>query len=124
MPDGSKTQMLEDGLQKIEKVAIDAIRRISSEQKLTGEDKGCLAFYIGLLLTRGPSFRDGVHEFHKHLAEIMLQKKYESGRLSEPPAILKKYIVNNDITSVIKPVILPHVSLQYMFDLANNIAQC
>jgi hypothetical protein len=123
MPDGSKTQMLEDGFQKIEKVAINIIRKINSEQKLTEYDKGCLSFYIGLLLTRGPSFRDGVHEFHKHHAEIMLQKEYESGRLPEPPAILKKHIVNNDINSVVKAEILPHVSLQYMFDLAYNVSQ-
>jgi hypothetical protein len=122
-PDGSKTQMLEDGFQAIETPAIEIIRNLSASKKLSSDDKGCLAFYIGLLLTRGPSFRDGVHEYHKHAVEIMLQKEYKSGRLPEPPAILKKHIVNNDITSVIKTVILPHVSLQYMFNLANNISQ-
>ena len=122
-PDGSKTQMLEDGFQTIETSAIEIIRNLSSSQELSSHDKGCLAFYIGLLLTRGPSFRDGVHEFHKHFAEIMMQKEYESGRLPEPPAIVKKHIVNNDITSVVKTEILPHVSLQYMFDSANNIGQ-
>jgi hypothetical protein len=122
-PDGSKTQMLEDGFQTIETPAIEIIRNLSTSQKLSLDDKSCLAFYIGLLLTRGPSFRDGVHEIHKHSAEIMLQKEYESGRLPEPPEILKKHIVNNDITSVVKTVILPHVSLQYMFDSANSIGQ-
>jgi len=122
-PDGSKTQMLEDGFQTIETSAIEIIRNLSASQELSSHDKWCLAFYIGLLLTRGPSFRDGVHEFHKHVSEITLQKEYESGRLPKPPAILKKHIVNNDITSVIKTVILPHVSLQYMFDSANNIGQ-
>ncbi|MCK4886888.1 MAG: DUF4238 domain-containing protein [Planctomycetes bacterium] len=121
--DGSKTQILEDGFQTIETPAIEIIRNLSTSHKLSSDDKGCLAFYIGLLLTRGPSFRDGIHEFHKHAAEIMLQKEYVSGRLPEPPAILKKHIVNNDITSAVKAEILPHVSLQYMFDSANNISQ-
>ena len=122
-PDGGKTQILEDGFQKIETAAIQIIGNLSTSQNLPPEDKGCLAFYIGLLLTRGPSFREGIHEFHKHAAEIMLQKEYESGRLPEPPAILKKHIVNNDITSAVKTEILPHVSLQHMFDSANNISQ-
>lgn len=122
-PDGSKTQVLEDGFQAIETPAIEIIRNLSTSQTLSSHDKGCLAFYIGLMLTRGPSFRDGVHEIHKHSAEIMLQKEYESGRLPEPPAILKKLIVNNDITSAIKTEILPHVSLQYMYDMANKISQ-
>ncbi len=120
-PDGSKTQMLEDGFQTIETPAIEIIRNLSESLKLSSDDGGCLAFYIGLLLTRGPSFRDGIHELHKHAAEIILQKEYESGRLSEPPAILKKHIVNNDITSVIKAKILPHVSLSYLLNSANAI---
>jgi len=126
-PDGIKTQMLEDGFQAVETPAIEIIRNLSTSQKLSSHDKGFLAFYIGLMLTRGPSFRDGIHEFHKHIHEITLQKEYESGRLPEPPAILKKYIaehiVENDITSVIETEILPHVSLQYMCDAATNISQ-
>lgn len=82
-----------------------------------------MAFYISLLLTRGPSFRDGIQEYHKHAAEIILQKEYEYGRLPEPPEILKERIVNNDITSVIDTVISPHVSLQHMLDIASNIGQ-
>jgi len=121
-PDGSKTQTLEDGFQTIETTVIEIIRNLSTSQKLPSHDKGCLAFYIALLLTRGPSFRDGIHEFHKHVAEITLQKEYKSGRLPEPPAILKERIIDNDITSVVNAEILPHVSLQYMFDSANTIS--
>jgi len=123
MTDGTKTQMLEDAFQAIETPSIEIIRNLSRSHKLCSEDKGRLSFYIGLLLTRGPSFRDGIHELHKHAHEIMLQTEYESGRLPEPPPILKKLIVNNDITSVIKTEILPHVSLQYMAELASHISQ-
>ena len=121
--DGSKTQMLEDGFQTIETPAIEIIKNLSASQELSSDEKGCLAFYIGLLLTRGPSFREGIHELHKHAVEIMLQKEYESGRLPELPAILRKDMINNDITSVIKAEILPHVSLQGMLDTANTIGQ-
>ncbi len=121
--DSSKTQILEDGFETVEKSAIKFIRNLSVSHKLSSKAKGCLAYFIGLLLTRGPSFRDGIHEFHKHAAEITLQKLYKSGRVPEPPAILKKEIVNNDITSVVKAEILPHVSLKYMLDSANSISQ-
>jgi hypothetical protein len=120
-PDGKKTQMLEDGFQTVETPAIKIIRSLSTSKKLSSEDKGCLAFYIGLLLTRGPSFRDGIHEAHKHAIEVMLKKMYESGVFPEPPEILKKHIVNRDITSVVKTKILPHVSLKYMLDSAIDI---
>ena len=123
MPGGSKTQMLEDGLQKIDKVAIEIIRNLSKSRQLSSDDKGCLALYIGLLLTRGPSYRDGIHEFHRHSVQMILQNEFEAGRLPEPPPILKKYIVDGDLTSVIKTEILPHVSLQFVIDSAKMIGQ-
>lgn len=123
MLDGGKTQILEDGFQKVETAAVQIIGNLSTSQNLSPEDKGYLAFYIGLLLTRGPSFRDGIHEFLKHRDEIMLQKEYESGKLPEIPKDYKELIVNGNITSAIKTEILPHISLQYMFGFANNISQ-
>lgn len=122
-PDGSKTQILEDGFEKIEAYAIKIIRNLLPPKKFSSLDKGCLAFYIALLLTRGLSFRDGIQEYHKHMVDIMLQKEYQSGRLPEPPEIVKKHIVNDDITSVIKTQIKPHISLQYMLEWADNISQ-
>lgn len=123
LPDGTKTQVLEGAFQAIEAPSIEIIRNLSTSRTLSSEDKGRLSFYIGLLLMRGPSFRDGIHELHRHAAEIMLQTEYESGRLPEPPAVLKGLIVNHDITSVIKTEILPHVSLQYMGQLAIHISE-
>lgn len=123
IPDGGKTQILEDSFQKVETVAVQIIGNLSTSQNLSSEDKGYLAFYIGLLLTRGPSFRDGIHEFLKHHDEIIKQKEYESGRLPEIPKEYRELLGNGNINSVIKTEILPHVSLQYMFYSANNIGQ-
>ncbi len=122
-PDGSKTQVFEDEFQKIESTVINIIRNLSISQKLSSEDKGRLAFYIGLLITRGPSFRDGIHEYHKHAVEILIQEEYISGRLPEPPPELKELIANNDITSVIEAEILPHVSLKMMIDASIEISK-
>ena len=120
-PDGSKTQTLEDGFQNIENAATNIIRNLSISQIFSSSDKGCLAWYLGLLITRGPSFRDGIHEFLRHKIDILRQKEYESGRLPEPPPEVKEMIVNKDINSVIKTEIFPHASLQYMFNAISQI---
>lgn len=121
-PNGSKTQILEDGFQKVEKNGIEIIRELSSNRKLTEDGKGNLAFYIGLLLTRGPSFRDGVHSFLKHDVEIKTRKFWMMGKLPEPPEEVKKLIKNNDITSILSVGILPHASIKFFIDGATQIA--
>lgn len=121
-PDGSKTQILENGFQKVEKVGIEIIREICAKRKLPEDGKGKLAFYIGLLLTRGPSFRNGVHSFLKHHVEITTQKLWMMGKLPEPPEKVKKLIKNNDITSVLNVGILPHASIEYIGKGAQQIA--
>ncbi len=123
LPDGMKSQVVEDAFQAIETRSIDIIRNLSTSRTLSPQDKGRLSLYIGLLLTRGPSFRDGIHESYRHATEIMAQRAYKSGRLPEPPEVLKRLIVNDDITSVIKTEILPHVSLQPMRQLAIDIGK-
>jgi hypothetical protein len=121
-PDGSKTQILEDGFQKVEKVGIEIIRDIISKKNLTEDERGKLSFYIALLLTRGPSFRDGIHSILKHHVDITTQKMWEMGKLPEPPEELKKLIRDNDITSVLNAEILPHVSIEYFAKAAEQIA--
>jgi hypothetical protein len=123
LEDGQKTQILEDGFEKIESHAIQIIRELPSKRILKGEDKGCLSFYLGLLLTRGPAFRDGCHEYHKHSVDIITQREFEAGRLPKMPDILKKELKDNDITSVLKTQILPHVSLGYVISMAQGIGE-
>lgn len=122
-PDGSKSQCMEDAFNEVEKASIEAIKKLHHQNDLPASDKGALALYIGLLLTRGPSFRDGCHLAHKHLVDITTQKLYKAGQFPEPPEEVKKLIKNDDITSVIKTEILPHVSLQYMINGAVQISE-
>lgn len=122
-PDGSKTQCMEDAFNEVEKASIEAIKELHHQNDLPASDKGALALYVALMLTRGPSFRDGCHLAHKHLVDITAQKLYENGEFPEMPKELKKHMKNNDITSVIKAEILPHVSLQYMIKGAVQIGE-
>ncbi len=90
---------------------------------MTGDGKGTLAYYIALLLARGPSFRDGCHSFHKHIVDITTQKLYKMGKLPEPPEVVKKFIKNDDITSVLNVEIFPDVSIKYMLNLARQFGE-
>ena len=123
-PDGQKTQMLEDGFGKIETTSIKIIRNLYERKTtVTGEEKGTLAYYIALLLTRGPAFRDGCNQIYKYSAEITLQKLYESGKLPEPPEILKEQIKNNDITSAVNAEVIPQVSIEHMLSIAKQFSE-
>lgn len=120
-PDGSTTQMLEDGFNKVEKAAIEIIRKLHPQYDLPASEKGTLAYYIALMLARGPSFRDGCRSGLKHLLDISAQKLYEMGKFPELPEEFKKLIKNGDITTVINHKVLPHASLRYMLDMASQI---
>ena len=76
-PDGSTTQILEDGFNDVEKAGIEIIKKLNPKYDLSESDRGTLAFYIALLLSRGPSFRNGCHFALKHLVDIMTQKQYK-----------------------------------------------
>lgn len=119
---------MENGLGKIESVAARIIAKIQPQASsgkiyLSGYDRGTLAFFIGLLFTRGPNFRDGVSEFHKQVVEKTTKILYESGKLPEPPEILKTLIDEKGTNTVVKAAILPHVSLGPMIQIAEQIGR-
>lgn len=45
---------------------------VGKRLQLSEENKGALAFFVGLSLTRVPSFRNGLNDFHTRVAEIEL----------------------------------------------------
>jgi hypothetical protein len=121
--DGSKTQKLEDGFGKIESAASQVIEVLRAQRTLTGEGKGTLSFHIALLLTRGPSFRDGCRTFHKNAVEVTVQRLFEADRLPPMPAELREYLKGNDITSVLKAEVIPQVSLPFVLKSAEEIGK-
>lgn len=81
--------------------------------ELAGDAKAALAFFVGLSLTRVPSFRDGMNDFHSRLAEIELSRHAE--RDPNLATAIEKY--------GIKAAAKPWVSLRPMVQLASAIAQ-
>ncbi len=68
-------QRLGDAFQIIEDKTPGIIRGIQPSKTgeqvaLSGEEHGTLSFFIALLLTRVPSFRDGIEDIHRRFVEV------------------------------------------------------
>jgi hypothetical protein len=92
------------------------LRRISPQVgrhvELSEHDRGALAFFVGLSMTRVPSFRDGINAMHTRIAEIGLSHVLEAD--GELKAFAEKY----GVTASAKP----WVSLGPMVEIAQAIA--
>lgn len=81
--------------------------------ELDDQDKGKLAYFIGLMLTRGPSFRDGAEEMYLQIANIIVNNSPQTD----------KAIIEALNSSAINLTVKPWVSLKPMLDLALQIAE-
>ncbi|MEX2493121.1 MAG: DUF4238 domain-containing protein [Nitrospirales bacterium] len=100
----------------IDNEAPEIIRKISAEigciTKLSEEERATLAFFVGLSLTRVPSFRDGINDFHTKVAG-------HAFRLVAPQVPYKPEALNlDDVVVTAKS----WVSLQPMIGVAQNVA--
>ncbi|WP_081979348.1 DUF4238 domain-containing protein [Methylophilus sp. Q8] len=80
--------------------------------ELAAEDKAALAFFVGLSLTRVPSFRDGINAMYSRVAQAALS--YQLDRDSRLGELAEKY----GVTAEAKP----WVSLRPMIEMAQSIA--
>jgi hypothetical protein len=80
---------------------------------LSEDDKGALAFFVGLSLTRVPSFRDGMNDLHTRVAQIALS--HVADKDEKLAAVLEKCGVRAEAK--------PWVSLRPMVQLAEAVAQ-
>lgn len=85
---------------------------VDRKVELSDDDKGALAFFLGLSLTRVPSFRDGMNDFHSQIAQIALSQEMDKD--PELAAVVERY--------GIKAEAKPWVSLRPMVQLAEAIA--
>jgi len=102
--------------------AIDSIPHKTTQGfSLTGENKGILAFFVAMLVTRGPGFRDGVEEFHKKIVEKVgapiIHKSIAEGNC---PDIIRKEIEQKGVWNVLQVEIKKWISLEPMIELANE----
>lgn len=117
-------QTLEDAFQAVEDKAPRIIRRINVSSTgervaLSGEEHGTLSFFVALLLTRVPSFRDGIEDIHRlyvemHLAPVV-ERSYREGTM---PPIIEELYKKGQLLNQIEVEIKPQVSLKPMIELA------
>jgi type I restriction enzyme S subunit len=127
--DGFDHVTLEDKISEIEKIGNDIIIKIINDVntnkpyvRISEEEKGYFAFYIGLMLTRGPAFRDPINNMHVQLARNTLNTLYQNGKLTEPPPEVKKAITEKGINGVIKTLVYSFVSIEPMLKHAEDNA--
>jgi len=80
--------------------------------KLSEEDQGTLAFFLGITLTRVPNFREGTRDIFTKIAQITLERVAANDPYIEKG--IKKYGVKAEAK--------PWVTLEPMIKVAQNIA--
>lgn len=117
-PDGSvDLDTVENALAKTIDNEIPVILRrivpeIGAPARISDEDKGTLAYFIALSMTRVPSFRDGINALHTRIGEI------ELSLMKEHDLEFKNLAAKHGIVLEVKP----WVSLYPMFEMARSIA--
>lgn len=110
---------LENAFSEVENIVIPIIRNLKGNDGkilLSDYDKGQLAFFLALLCTRTPSFRDGIENVYEKIAEIFLDRTMADDAFKKSP--LLKIYENNGINIRIKN----WISLKPMIDTANELA--
>ncbi|HGM5002519.1 TPA: DUF4238 domain-containing protein [Serratia marcescens] len=118
---------LEDAISEIEKIGNDCISEVINMSAmpyayLSIEKRANIAFYIALMQTRGPAFRDAINNIYGDMAVRALEATFEDKILPEAPAVLRELIEEKGLLQVVKPSILTTVSLMHMIESARQIS--
>lgn len=118
---------LEDSLSEIEKIGNDILNKIVNVYTMpfayiTEQERGELSFYISLMLTRGPAFRDCINELHGEIVSRTFQSMYKAGNFPEMPDVLNEMVKEKGLENVIKAHVFSSVSLHGMVEAARQIS--
>ena len=125
--DGIDHRTLEDKFSEIESIGSVILNSIIKQKdqdfvNLGQEERGKFSFYLALLLTRGPVFREAINDMHGALVQQLTMELQASNSLPEMPTALKEYIdAKGGIEKALKIQIFPQVSLGPMIEMARQI---
>lgn len=116
---------LEDSISEIETIGNNIIDKVLACRfmpyvSISGVERGELAFYIALLLFRGPSFRDGIAETYGEIVKNILHQVWDK---SNPPDALQKLVQEKGLSNVVDVDVNSTVSLEHMVNSARLSAQ-
>lgn len=95
-------------------------KTVKSSFKLSQDERAALAFFLALLATRGPIFRDAVKNIHKKAVELVGESViHELLKNGEVPDVVKKQIEKNGVLGTVKFNVKNWVSLRPMIDMAH-----
>jgi len=97
---------------EIPKILNRIIPIVGRPATISEDDKGTLAYFIALSMTRVPSFRDGINALHEQIGKI------ELSLMQEQDLELKNLASKYGLIFEVKP----WVSLYPMFEMAKSIA--
>lgn len=115
---------LEDVISEIEMIGNNIIDKVLGSRFLPyvpihGSQKGELAFYIALLMYRGPSFRDGIAQMYGQMAKQVFNKVWDN---SKAPTVLKELVEKEGLSNVVDLQVNSTVSLEHMVTAAQTTA--
>ncbi|EKB1963238.1 TPA: DUF4238 domain-containing protein [Vibrio diabolicus] len=115
---------LEDVISEVEMIGNNIIDKVLDSRFLPyvpihGSQKGELAFYIALLMFRGPSFRDGIAEIYGQAAKLVLNKVWDNSKV---PTALKELVEKEGLSNVVDLQVNSTVSLEHMVTAAQTAA--
>ncbi|MCK2045594.1 MULTISPECIES: DUF4238 domain-containing protein [Chromohalobacter] len=118
---------LEGSLSEVEKIGNDVIIKIINSfampyATISEKERAEFGFYISLMLTRGPAFRDCINALYGSMTSSTLRSMYENGDFPEAPSILGEMIESKGIENVINAEVFSSVSLQGMIEAASQIS--
>jgi len=101
---------------------IDSISdKVGSQIRLSDEQISTLAYFIGLLSTRVPAYREGVHEFLNSILKYSAELMYAEGIFPDPPEEVKSLIDQRGFSETFKVDTKAWVSLEPMLESATQI---
>ena len=110
---------IEQSLADVENLVIPIIRGIKGHAgqivEIPGQEKGFLAFFIGISLTRVPSLREPLKKLREEMAKRVFNHLKDSGEMPEPPDILKG--------KTLEVVVKNWSTLEPMITMADAISQ-
>lgn len=110
--DTMETQLAQTIDNQIPDLLRKIVPRAGRKFDMSEEDRGALAFFVGLSITRVPSFRDGINDVYSWAAQAALNAVIE--KRGYPEGLSEEH--------ELKAVAKPWVSLKPMVEIANAIA--
>jgi len=101
---------------------IDSIPdKVGSEILLSDTQISVLSYFIGLLSTRVPAYRDGVHDLHDEILKYSAELMYAEGKFPDPPREVKALMDQRGFSEIFKVETKSWVSLEPMLDSAEQV---